>query len=103
MTFQARKDFTPSEAVTIGRIIEERHRAKVAELRPSQRRRAGLAAHGIDAVLEKQDAAIGTSRMAAARAVGMSESRYRQARAIVAAAESDPATFGDLPAIEARR
>jgi len=34
-----------------------------------------------------------------AAAVGMSRPKYHQAKAVVAAAESDPARFGDLPGL----
>jgi len=79
-----RKNFTPSEAVAIGRLIEERERPK-ALARMNKRTSAETA--------EVQ----GDTRDVAARAVGMGRSKYDQAKTIMAAAESDPKRFGDLP------
>lgn len=51
-----RKDFTPSEAVAIGRLIEERHKAKIEAVYHAQRVAAGkssaAARHGNGAVIQ---------------------------------------------------
>ena len=98
-----RKDFTPTEAVEIGRQIEEQHRAKIAATRHDVVVRAGqmsaakrLGNEG--KILPPVAAQLGKTDEVAANAVGMAAPKYRQARAVVAAAEADPETFGDLPA-----
>ncbi len=77
-----RKDFTPSEAVEIGRMIEEHERPLAAA-------RKGRRGSG-----ESPEA--GEVREKASRAVGMGTQKYRQAKAVIAAAKSNPAKFGDL-------
>lgn len=101
---EIRKDFTPSEAVAIGRLIEDQHRFRIEAARPAQLRAAGLASaarrgHEPSSTLpkEKDVAALGNTVNVASRAVGMSPSTYQRARDVVAAAESDPERFGDLP------
>ncbi len=101
---EARKDFTPSEAVAIGRLVEDEHRARIESARPAQLKAAGLASaarrgHEQSTVLlkEKAVAALGNTVNVASKAVGMSPSTYQRARDVVAAAESDPERFGDLP------
>ena len=80
-----RKDFTPSEAVAIGRALEplEREAAKErsgtrTDLEPPENFTGGNA---LDRV---------------ASTVGMSRPTYSKAKAIVEAAEAEPETFGDL-------
>lgn len=93
---QERKDFTPTEAVAIGRLIEERERPKAQE-RAEQGRLAGAAIrHGdLDAgSAPRSDRA--PVRSLAAAAVGMGHTRYDQAKNVVQAAEADPERFGDL-------
>lgn len=92
-----RKDFTPTEAVAIGRLIEEQHRpAALERMRegwrnrtergdPQHKRGEGSGAH------PQVDDAAGA-------AVGMSRATYQRAKAVVAAAEKAPEQFGDLPA-----
>lgn len=84
-----RKDFTPTEAVAIGRLIEEIERPKALE-RLKARQFGGDA----DSATPK----LGGVREIVARAVGMGHAKYDQAKAVVAAAEENPAAFGDLPA-----
>jgi len=91
-----RKDFTPSEAVSIGRLIEEAHRAKIEAKVHESAVLAGKKRQGSD-MSNQPPAAIGPTREAAARAVGMGPIKYTQAKAVVAAAEADPEKFGDLP------
>lgn len=97
----ARKDFTPTEAVAIGRLIEEEHRAKIEATRSAMARAAGLRSAAKRAGNnEVKDAAVpaplGNTAEVAGAAVGMSAASYRRARAVVAAAEADPEKFGDL-------
>lgn len=87
-----RKDFTPTEAVAIGRLIENEHRAKIEtqeKIRNAINQKAKL--------LELGQEPAGAARKKAAAAVDMGESSYFRAKAVVAAAETDPAKFGDLP------
>lgn len=90
-----RKDFAPSEAVAIGRMIEERHRAKIAEVRPAQCRKGSMVRDGIP-VSNGEGDPVGGVDAVASHGVGMGQSTYYRAKKIVAAAEADPATFGDL-------
>ena len=95
-----RKDFTPTEAVAIGRLIEEEHRAKIAVSRPEQMRsavaRRSDRAAPTSGVNHPVVGALGSTRSVASRAVGMSEKKYYQAKKVVQAAESAPEKFGDL-------
>lgn len=91
-----RKDFTPTEAVAIGLLIEERHRAKIAAQKHEVAVHAGKVRQGTVTDGPKYTPA-GKTEDVAGKAVGMSRMRYYRARAVVKAAESDPETFGDLP------
>lgn len=105
---EVRKDFTPTEAVAIGRLIEEQHRAKLAAIAPLQRAHAsrlGVMARAgtTEEPLPSNEgdghtAALGPAIAIAAKAVGMSETTYHRAKQVVVAAESNPEAFGDLPA-----
>ncbi|MEK6594692.1 MAG: hypothetical protein AABZ67_16605 [Pseudomonadota bacterium] len=86
-----RKDFTPSEAVAIGRLIEERHREKIAAQENARKSMGKMTT--VNNLGQKR---AGETRETAARAVGMGGSKYGKAKAVIAAAESDPAKFGDL-------
>lgn len=89
-----RKDFTPTEAVAIGRLIEEQHRAKIESQRSAMGRQNKIGKDPENLPVLP----LGDTREVVGKAVGMSGVTYTRARAIVAAAESDPETFGDLPA-----
>ena len=89
-----RKDFTPTEAVAIGLMIEE------VEFPKAQERKSRLISEA------RRNNEIGSevipsqnprTYQVAAKAVGMGGSQYRQAKAVVIAAETDPENFGDLP------
>lgn len=86
---EVRKDFTPSEAVAIGRLIEERMRPGIEAKR---REKISAARSGVKHPPSPE------TRVLVASAVGMGEQQYRYAKHVVAAAESDPEKFGDLPA-----
>lgn len=89
-----RKDFTPSEAVSIGALVEAAHREKIAQQQHALSVRAGKLRHGITPTLNQSPA--GNTAKAAAKAVGIGVTKYRQARAVISAAEADPKKFGDL-------
>lgn len=91
-----RKDFTPTEAVEIGRMIEEQHRIKIQTVRHDRAVAAGKARQGDRSMLNQHHALGAVDRVAGA-AVGMGYNKYIQAKAVVVAAESDPEKFGDLP------
>lgn len=91
-----RKSFSPTEAVAIGQLIEDMHRAKIDEQYHALRVASGKARHGDRSSLNQIQSA-GKSCEAAGIAVGMSSSTYREAREVVRAAEADPEKFGDLP------
>lgn len=85
-----RKPFTPSEAVAIGRAIEERER-----IRARERQIASQANPGEQVGAEKLAPPIaeGRTRDIVGAALGMSGATYEAAKAVVAAAEADPETF----------
>ena len=93
-----RKDFTPTEAVTIGRALEPAHRERVHDQnvalgKAQQAKLAGQTADG------KRSTPVGTTREVVGRAVRLSGSSYDRARRVMDAAEQDPAQFGDLPTL----
>jgi hypothetical protein len=90
---EVRKDFTPSEAVAIGRLIEDQERPKAVERKREGSRLGGLKAQGSDNLPEPSTGPRGQVRDVVARAVGLSPSTYARARAVVAAAEADPARY----------
>lgn len=92
-----RKDFTPTEAVAIGRLIEEQERPKAQERTTLARLKGNAKRHGRVLNVEPTSSSGGVREMAAA-AVGMGTEKYTQAKEVVSAAESDPKLFGDLPA-----
>jgi ParB family chromosome partitioning protein len=92
-----RKDFTPTEAVAIGRLIEEQERPKarierVEKITTTMRKRAA----GEDLGESPRYYRSVTDRVAAA--VGMERQQYDRAKKVVSAAEAEPEKFGDLPA-----
>lgn len=97
---EARKDFTPTEAVAIGRLIEERERPKAEERSKigaarGKAKRLGLDAHGD---LPSASVALPPLREIIGAAVGMAGKTYEKAKRVVEAAEADPEKYGDLPA-----
>lgn len=98
-----RKDFAPTEAVEIGRLIEEEHRAKIKANISAWAKKGSIKRINKTLLSPCRNdvgipAAIGLSSVAAGRAVGLGRTAYEQARTVVAAAEKDPERFGDLPA-----
>jgi hypothetical protein len=98
---EARKNFTPTEAVALGRMIEARERPRVdAEKRERLRLTSSYvqAARRGEPVGEKPPARPKQDvREIASKSVGMGAQQYGQAKAVVLAAEADPETYGDLP------
>lgn len=93
----ARKDFTPTEAVAIGRLIEEEHRKKIETRDSTPEGRRIYAPKGTSTLKEAEVEKFGETTKTASKAVGMSETSYYRAKAVVAAAEADPEKFCDLP------
>jgi ParB family chromosome partitioning protein len=77
-----RKDFTPSEAVALGKALEEIERKKAKE------RQGGA---GRDRSSKLYERSKGRTDDRVAEAVGMKKDTYRKAKAVVDAAEADPA------------
>lgn len=100
---QLRKDFTPSEAVAIARVIEDSLKEKTAARRRENCVRASHAAAAKRSnksieVTEKFLKPHGehSSRLTAAEAVGMSPPAYYRARKVIDAAAQSQQQFGDL-------
>lgn len=85
-----RKDLSPSEAVAIGVLIEEIERPAA-----EAREKAGVATEP-DPVQSLHRVPTGKTRDLAGSAVGLSGWSYQKAKAVVEAAEEDPATFAHL-------
>jgi ParB family chromosome partitioning protein len=89
---EVRKDFTPTEAVAIGRMIEDQERPKAEANRHGAR-----FGHKHDGESESDSPQKINLAITASKAVGMGKTSYLEARQVVEAAESDPEKFGDLP------
>lgn len=83
-----RKDFSPSEAVAVGRRLEGLE-APAAEQRRKEGNRAGGQVAGKLPVTYEVSDAVGS-------VVGMSGRTYKKAREVVAAAQAEPERFGRL-------
>ena len=85
-----RKDFTPSEAVRIGKALEEmvRAQAKKRQGRAGKKRSSKLDEH----------ASTGPTDKKVAEAVGMKKDSYRKAKKVVEAAEQQPEQFAEVVA-----
>lgn len=90
-----RKDFTPSEAVAIGRALEELEKPNAKE-RQSMAGPSHGQGHKSASVNFTEPAVTGSTRDIVGNAVGMSGPTYNRAKAVVEAAESDPETFGAI-------
>jgi ParB-like chromosome segregation protein Spo0J len=93
---EQRKDFTASEAVAIGRLIEGQ--ARPDPLETGKRRWDTRRAHAVGESPTRSERKACVADVAA-KAVGMARQKYTQAKAVVAAAEADPTKFGDLVAV----
>lgn len=92
-----RKDFTPTEAATIGRAIEEMERPMAKERQqihggtaPGRNTSPQIGEVSREARRQRESAFV------AASAVGLSVDSYNRARQVTEAAERDPAHYGDL-------
>ena len=100
-----RKNFTPSEAVSIGRGLEELLKPKLKERQAKAGPSKGRGAKPTGSVnftgVPKEDihdAPKGDARDQVGAAVGMSGPTYEKAKAVVEAAEKEPERFADLKA-----
>jgi ParB family chromosome partitioning protein len=82
-----RKDFTPSEAVAIGKALEELERKKAKE---RQKKHGGTAPGRKGDTGGNLPPVKGKTRDKVAEVVGMSPRTYEKAKAVVEAAEADP-------------
>lgn len=100
-----RKDFTPTELVAIGELIEAQERPAARErLREASRRRAAGPRDAKGRIIKTDSTPTMNSTQGglvvdiAAKALGVGRSKYEQAKHVVKAAAADPERFGDLPA-----
>jgi ParB family chromosome partitioning protein len=106
-----RKDFTPSEAVAIGRALEELERPKAARRKAAGRAKRKAAGRVRRRKRSQQPGASGSGKLPepavlpedkgqtrdkVAAAVGLSGKTYEKAKAVVKAAEEDPERYGHL-------
>jgi site-specific DNA-methyltransferase (adenine-specific) len=96
-----RKEFAPSEAVSLGRALEALEREAARQRQEATRARKGEKVGAAQGGGKKPPpcAANGKVRELVAEALGMSGRTYAKARKVVEAAEADPGTFGDLPGL----
>jgi ParB family chromosome partitioning protein len=85
-----RKDFTPSEAVAIGKAIEDREKPRAAMRRLEAGRHAGRGRPIAPGNLPQANGDGGRVADKAAKAVGMSRRTYQKAKEVVEAADEDP-------------
>jgi ParB/RepB/Spo0J family partition protein len=91
---KCRKDFTPSEAVAMGRAIEvlEKEAAKKRQQASQTPKGEKVGAGKLPTPIEGK----GRTRDKVAEAVGMSGRNYEKAKAVVEAAEDDPVACGPI-------
>jgi ParB-like chromosome segregation protein Spo0J len=92
---QVRKDFTPSEAVAIGRAIEAQLKA-ASKARRSAGAKARWAREKGQPVNLDESSKFTQASASAAEVVGMCRQRYEQAKEVVEAAEQEAEKFGDI-------
>ncbi len=93
---QIRKDFTPSEAVAVARAIEAQLKVRSKANRSAAAKARWARERGQEVNFdESQKSTPVDASLSAAKAVGMCDQRYRQAKEVVEAAEQD-ASFGDI-------
>jgi hypothetical protein len=87
-----RRDFSPREAVALGKVLEalERPKAKARQNQGRPKTSDKLSSDEIPEVIK------GDTRDKVGRALGVSGQTYQRAKAVVEAAESDPDTFGEI-------
>jgi hypothetical protein len=102
---EVRLDFTVTERIAIGRAIEAQIAAKNAAKRATGLSEDGTAGgrgrtkqDGVNLVGTLAQGLTDKTRDQVGKAIGWSGSTYAHAKAVVEAAETDPAHFGHLPA-----
>jgi ParB family chromosome partitioning protein len=88
-----RRDFSPREAVALGKVLEALERPKAKARQSEAGKQHGRGKIASDQIPEPFK---GQTRDKVGRAVGMGGTTYSRARAVVEAAESDPDTFGEI-------
>lgn len=88
-----RKDFTPSEAVALGKVLEEMERPKAAERKSQAKGKPQGEKVSYGNFPEETEAP--TTRDVVGEAVGMSGRTYSKAKTVIEAAEKDPEIFGE--------
>jgi ParB-like chromosome segregation protein Spo0J len=91
-----RLPFTPSEAVALGRQLEELEKPKAKERQSAAGRERGNGKVASGKLHEATSTRTGRTSEIVGEAVGMSQRTYEKAKAVAVAAESDPETFGPL-------
>lgn len=89
-------EVSPTEAIAIGRLIEE-HVRPIAAAQSAAGRLKGLASRSGQVVEHVADGDRVIVREVAAAALNMSGTTYSRLRDLVVAAEEDPKNFGDVP------
>jgi ParB-like chromosome segregation protein Spo0J len=95
-----RKDFTPSEAVRIAKAIEERERVQAKARQAHAGPNTGKGKKG-SALGKLPEAVKGRTRDKVAEATGMSPRTYEKAKAVVDAADANPALLPILEEMDA--
>lgn len=93
---QVRKDFTPSEAVSVARAIEAQLKAASKARRSAASKAWWALKKGEPMICSESLQTILRPQVEAAAAVGMCDQRFRQAKEVVEAAEQESEKFGDI-------
>jgi ParB family chromosome partitioning protein len=91
-----RKEFTPSEAVAIGKALEDLERAQAQGRQQGSRAKKGQQVGAAQGGGNFPPPAPGKTRDRVGEAVGMSGKTYEKAKEVVWAAEQDPEQFGPI-------
>jgi ParB-like chromosome segregation protein Spo0J len=93
-----RKDFLPTEALAVGKAIEERLAKEAKERQAAAGPREGRGKKtGSGNFPEPVNGKAGQTRDKVGESVGMSGKTYEKAKKVEEAAKTDPKNFGDLP------
>lgn len=91
-----RKNFSPIEAVALGKALEELERPRAKARQAEGNSRGGKGGGQVSGKLPETSKAESETRNIVGPAVGMSGRTYAKAKVVVDAAESDPETFGEI-------
>jgi ParB family chromosome partitioning protein len=91
-----RKNFTPSEAVAIGKALEALEKQKAQERQKATRAKKGQKVGAGKLPTPRESSEHGRVRDKVAAVVGMSGTTYEKAKKVVEAAEADPEVNGPL-------